>query len=37
VSEELLDDSELGELYVYNTRMLPRAVLERLERGGPAA
>ena len=34
VREELLDDSELGELYVYKTRMLPRAVLERLEAGG---
>lgn len=30
VSEELLDESEAGELYVYRTSMQPKAVLERL-------
>ncbi len=34
VSEEALDDESLGELYVYRERMLPKAVLARLE-GAP--
>lgn len=34
VSEELLDESEAGELYVYRASILPKAILERLERGG---
>jgi predicted nuclease of restriction endonuclease-like RecB superfamily len=32
VSEEVLDDSLEGEIYVYKNSMRPRAVLERLER-----
>jgi predicted nuclease of restriction endonuclease-like RecB superfamily len=32
VSEELLGEQEAGELYVYRTRMSPRAILDRLER-----
>jgi predicted nuclease of restriction endonuclease-like RecB superfamily len=33
VSEEVLEESEAGELYVYRTSLQPRAVLERLDRG----
>lgn len=32
VSEELLDEGEAGELYVYRTKPSARAILERLER-----
>jgi predicted nuclease of restriction endonuclease-like RecB superfamily len=32
VSEELLDENEAGELYVYRTKPSARAILERLER-----
>ena len=31
VSEELLDDSDAGELYVYKKTMSARALLKRLE------
>lgn len=34
VSEEVLEEGEAGELYVYRTSPQPKAVLERLERGG---
>lgn len=34
VSEELLDESEAGELYVYRTSLQPKAVLERLDASG---
>ncbi|MBM4375363.1 MAG: DUF790 family protein [Deltaproteobacteria bacterium] len=34
VSEDLLDESEAGELYVYRTSPQPKALLERLERDG---
>ena len=34
VSEELLDEHDAGQLYVYGARMSPRAVLERLEARG---
>ncbi|MCA9620906.1 MAG: DUF790 family protein, partial [Myxococcales bacterium] len=33
VSEELLDDREAADLYVYKTKMNPRRVLERLDAG----
>ena len=33
VSEELLDESEMGQIYVYKQTMRPRAVLEHLEAG----
>jgi len=33
VSEEVLDDGDAGELYVYKQTMRPRAILERLEAG----
>ena len=36
VSEELIDHDAPGELYLYKTRPLARAVLERLERDEPA-
>jgi predicted nuclease of restriction endonuclease-like RecB superfamily len=32
VSEEVLDEDDAGELYVYKATMSPRAILERLER-----
>lgn len=32
VSEAVLDDGDLGEVYVYKSTMRPRAVLERLEK-----
>ena len=34
VSEELLEESEAGELYVYRVSLQPKAVLERLEAKG---
>lgn len=33
VSEEVLGEDDAGELYVYRTKMSPRALLERLEHG----
>lgn len=37
VSAEVLEDEDAGEVYVYKATMLPRAVLERLEKKGKAA
>jgi len=37
VSSEVLEDDDAGEVYVYKATMLPRAVLERLEKRGKAA
>ncbi|MFO0593642.1 MAG: DUF790 family protein [Polyangiaceae bacterium] len=37
VSAEVLEDDDAGEVYVYKATMLPRAVLERLEKKGKAA
>ena len=37
VSAEVLEEDDLGEVYVYKATMLPRAVLERLEKRGKAA
>ena len=37
VSAEVLDADDAGEVYVYKATMLPRAVLERLEKRGKAA
>lgn len=37
VSAEVLEDGDAGEVYVYKATMLPRAVLERLEKRGKRA
>ncbi len=37
VSEELLGEDDAGEIHVYKTALSARAILERLERGGPEA
>lgn len=37
VSSEVLEEHDAGEVYVYKATMLPRAVLERLEKRGKAA
>jgi hypothetical protein len=37
VSEEVLEEDDAGEVYVYKAAMLPRAVLERLEKKVKAA
>jgi predicted nuclease of restriction endonuclease-like RecB superfamily len=34
VSEELLDDDDAGQIYVYKTKMRPKQILERLEDTG---
>jgi uncharacterized protein len=37
VSSEVLEDDDAGEVYVYKATMIPRAVLERLEKRGTGA